>query len=128
MTTNYRLFGIERYEDVIRDCLVKHDLMKIEFDIKLLLTEAINNAFKHGNKGDEDKPIDISVVSDHGEEDYALHLIVQDSGCGFYYKPHEWVFGEHELLSENGRGLFLISQFSDKVEVENNSLHIYKRL
>ncbi|MCA0386288.1 MAG: ATP-binding protein [Firmicutes bacterium] len=94
------------------------------FEIKLVISELLMNAFFHGNAGIESLPIKIiaSVTSEH------FYLEVIDTGI----KPKEIVIADtlnpDDLLNESGRGLFLVNAVTDKCYVQGNSIIIKKKL
>ena len=128
METTYRIYGINDYTSVIEDSLEKHDLHDAAFAIKMLLTEGITNAFKHGNHCDHKKSINVHVKSKITSIMKEVTIIIGDCGKGIYDLPKVTDMNEEKLLEEAGRGLFLIKHYSDKVQVSNNALHIYKKI
>ncbi len=118
------LYGLTKYKEiidrVINDLKVFHD----HFDIRLILTEALTNAFKHGNNGNKDKPIHLRYIFD----DNKVIFEIEDSGAGYENVsiPDEAL--DETLLNESGRGLFLIKCIADKIELRNNTLIVEKYL
>jgi len=53
-----------------------------DYEFTLVIDEAITNAIEHGNNGDPDKVIRVSVRADLK----SLHIAVEDEGKGFDYK------------------------------------------
>lgn len=51
------LYGIDRISEKLDIIIQSLNLEKQCFEIKLIVTEAVNNAFIHGNKKDKSKPI-----------------------------------------------------------------------
>ena len=118
------IYGGGNYQDAICEILARIQDSELRFDIELILSEAISNAYVHGNKMDVRKPIIIRCLfcSD------AVKFQVQDCGVGFgdVVIPDE--IAEEDLLAEKGRGLFLIKCFSDKVYMRENILFVTKKL
>lgn len=88
---------------------IKYALLKIEskpginnFDLNLILDEAILNAMEHGNKWDPEKKIDIKIIRLRS----GIQIEIKDEGEGFDYL-HEF---QKPSLDKRGRGLFLIRQ------------------
>lgn len=81
------------------------------FSLRLAMDEALVNAIIHGNNSEEHKQIAITVFI----EESKLFVSVQDEGEGFDQKnladPREEPF----LHKTNGRGVFLIRQFTSDV-------------
>ncbi len=126
MFTQYRIYGMERYTTVIDDSLLQHELHSYAMVIRLILTEALHNAYKHGNKSDDTRPIDVTVLSKRESQGKYVRISVADTGSGFDIKhiPREL---PEDLLMESGRGLFLIRQFAEAVTVDKNHLNISVR-
>lgn len=120
----YVLYGLTKYKEIIdkiiNDLKVFHD----HFDIRLILTEALTNAFNHGNNGNMNIPIHLRYTCD----DIKIVFEIENSGTGFrnITIPDEVV--DETLLNEGGRGLFLIKCIADKVELRNSTLIIEKYL
>lgn len=75
------------------------------FDLSLVLDEAILNAMEHGNKWDPGKNIDIKIL----KMDSGIQIEIKDEGEGFDYL-HEF---QKPSLDKRGRGIFLIRQMCD---------------
>lgn len=119
-----KLHSFSRYNDIINKIIADLDVYDYSFDIKLILTEALTNAFKHGNKNDSSKSIYIKYFFD-GE---SIEFQILDTGNNLRNVNLTEEISDEALLSEHGRGLFLIKQFSDKVKIRNNMLIIKKNL
>jgi serine/threonine-protein kinase RsbW len=92
-----------------------------EAAIELALTEALANAVVHGAKADPTKIIECDVASD---EDHRMLIVVRDPGEGFDpSKIPNPVVGEN-LLSNHGRGIYLINQLMDEVKYLKNGSEI----
>jgi serine/threonine-protein kinase RsbW len=81
------------------------------FAIKLALEEAINNAIKHGNKGDPRKTVDVSYDID-GE--HAM-IIIADEGKGFDPETVPDPTADENLEKPSGRGVMLMRAYMDEV-------------
>lgn len=92
------------------------------FEIKLIISEAINNSFIHGNQSDKNKPIHVKWELD-GKN---LTLIVTDCGSGIEKLELYKEINEDNILEENGRGLYIIRCYTDEVEFKNNSIIMRK--
>ncbi len=71
--------------------------------------EACTNAMEHGNKLDEETPIEVIFDVD----DPTITITVLDRGPGFDFngwKP------SNELMRERGRGILIMREFCDTVE------------
>lgn len=120
----YILYGLAKYEETINQIINDLNIFHHSFDIKLILTEALTNAFKHGNKNDISKPIYLRYIYDG----IKIKFEIQDSGEGLenVIIPEEVL--EENVLSDGGRGLFLIQSLAEKIEFKKNILIIKKYL
>ncbi len=81
---------------------------------KLLVaaTEAVNNGIFHGNRSNPSKKVHISCrVTEH-----LLEFHVRDEGEGFNVTNVPSPLEEENLLSEHGRGIFLMRTLMDTVK------------
>ena len=94
------------------------------FAVHLALEEAFINAVKHGNRMDPDKGVKI----DYLVEPDKITVSVTDEGHGFDPEAvPDPRYGEN-LYKPEGRGLFLMRSYMDKVEFnkEGNSVSMVK--
>ena len=95
------------------------------FAVHLALDEALSNAVRHGNRGDEAKTItvDCSVGDD------AIRLSVTDEGHGFDPRSVSDPTVDENLKRAEGRGLFLMKTYMDHVyfNAEGNCVILVKR-
>lgn len=117
------LFGLLEHKKVIDKIIIYINAFQHDFDIRLILTEALTNAFKHGNHMDINKPIYLKYFY-NGK---TVRFEISDSGKGFENEIIQEIVDE-DLLSEGGRGLFIIKSLSDKIELKKNTLIIQKSL
>jgi len=78
--------------------------------------EATNNAITHGNKLEESKTVELALVM----EDEKILLTVKDEGSGFDYKNLPDPTAPENIENMSGRGVFLMSKLSDKIDFENS--------
>lgn len=88
------------------------------FKIRLVLDELIINSYKHGNKKDFDKLIDITLLFD---EDYCM-IKIKDQGEGIDYSK------DRNMLSDHGRGIQLVYSLADNFFVMNNTIVAFLKL
>lgn len=114
--------GLEKHQSIIEEIIQELNLENYAFDIRLILMEAVTNAYYHGNLSDCTKPIYIRYLL----RDELLKLQIEDSGAGGrdLFIPEE--INSDELLEDGGRGLYLIRCFSDSVERVQNTMFISK--
>jgi two-component sensor histidine kinase len=82
-----------------------------EFNLRVALGEALQNAIVYGNRQDPAKRVDLRITVDS----HHVEVHVRDEGDGFdpYTVPDPCSPGR--LQAEDGRGLFLIRQLVDDV-------------
>lgn len=85
-------------------------------NILVSLTEAVNNAAKHGNKYREDKTVNLEYID--GQTEYIF--TVEDQGSGFDYNNIPDPTLPENLEKLDGRGIFIIKNLADKIEFENS--------
>lgn len=94
-----------------------------QYEIMLVLSEAVTNAMEHGNKLNANKTVKLSITMS-AESTTAE---VYDEGPGF--NPEELVnpLGQDEMLRDHGRGWFLMQHYSSSIEWndENKCLTIH---
>jgi serine/threonine-protein kinase RsbW len=92
------------------------DTFHIEDDIygniMVAVTEAVNNAIRHGNKFDKDKNVYLSLYVQPDQ----LKFEIEDEGTGFNYDNLEDPTAPENLENPGGRGIFLIRHLADEVE------------
>lgn len=82
----------------------------------IAVTEAVNNAILHGNKGDPEKFVKIGFESD----DTTLIFSVTDEGPGFDYASLPDPTDPANIDKISGRGVFLMSNLADFIKFEQN--------
>ena len=95
-----------------------------EFEIEMALREALANAILHGCKSDPAKKVECSVSADR---DRGILIVVRDPGQGFDPRSLPTPTDEASLVSEHGRGIYLINQLMDEVKHERNGSEIHMR-
>jgi serine/threonine-protein kinase RsbW len=81
-------------------------------NIMIAVTEAVNNAIKHGNAGDRKKNVYLSLSLDSS----LLQFTIKDEGTGFNYKELPDPTSPENISKPGGRGIFLMKHLSDEVE------------
>lgn len=79
--------------------------------LRLALDEAIANAIVHGNCLDDSKNVKVTVIPQTDK----MVVSVCDDGCGFDQSKLPDPREEVNLQKPNGRGIFLIREFSHEV-------------
>lgn len=108
---------VEKFVDEVSSELSLND--EIYGNLLIATLEAANNAIVHGNKGQEDKNVDILLTKEKSK----IILRVQDYGPGFDYKNIPDPTSPENIEKINGRGVFLMQKLSDQIEFfENGSI------
>jgi serine/threonine-protein kinase RsbW len=105
---------IESFIDNARDKFHLGD--DIYGNIMIAVTEAVNNAIKHGNSGNNQKNVFLSLTL----EDSLIKFVVKDEGPGFDYENLPDPTSPENLEKPGGRGIFLMKHLSDEVAFKNN--------
>lgn len=89
-------------------------------NILIAVTEAVNNAIYHGNKGNPDKSVQIGFENN----DKKITFSVSDEGQGFDYDSLPDPTDPNNIDKINGRGVFLMKHLADKVEFNQNGKEV----
>jgi serine/threonine-protein kinase RsbW len=81
-------------------------------NIMIAVTEAVNNAIRHGNAGNSSKNVYLSLLLNEN----LLKFIIKDEGPGFDYHNLPDPTAPENLEKPGGRGIFLMKHLSDEVE------------
>ena len=85
-------------------------------NIMIAVTEAVNNAIKHGNGGNSSKNVLLSLTINEN----LLKFVVKDEGPGFNHNELPDPTAPENLEKPGGRGIFLMKHLSDEVEFREN--------
>jgi len=90
--------------------------------LALGLCESLTNAIIHGNKENPEKKVTVVYVRDEG----SVRLSVADEGDGYAEEVLRDPLAQENLLSESGRGVFLMRRMFDKVYFNDtrNVIHL----
>ncbi|MCW5910574.1 MAG: ATP-binding protein [Cyclobacteriaceae bacterium] len=84
-------------------------------NIMIAVTEAVNNAIKHGNHSDSSKNVSLALSLDEG----MIKFRVEDEGVGFDYHDLPDPTAPENLEKPGGRGIFLMKHLADEVGFSN---------
>lgn len=84
-------------------------------NIMIAVTEAVNNAIKHGNSGDAKKNVHLSLSLNAS----LLKFTIKDEGIGFNYDNLPDPTSPENIKKPGGRGIFLMKHLSDEVEFKD---------
>ena len=116
LTENIRM--IESFIDNAKEKFKLED--DIYGNIMIAVTESVNNAIKHGNKGDKGKSVALVLSL----EDSCIKFQIKDEGNGFDYKNLPDPTAPENLEKIGGRGIFLMKHLADEVKFEDNGSRI----
>jgi serine/threonine-protein kinase RsbW len=81
-------------------------------NIMIAVTEAVNNAIKHGNAGDRSKNVSLSLSL----KESMIQFLIKDEGPGFDYENLPDPTAPENIEKVGGRGIFLMKHLSDEVQ------------
>ncbi len=81
-------------------------------NIMIAVTEAVNNAIKHGNDNDKSKNVSLSLSM----QESMIQFLIKDEGLGFDYENLSDPTSPENVEKIGGRGIFLMKHLSDEVE------------
>ncbi len=109
--------NIRMIESFIDNAKEKYDLDDdIYGNIMIAVTEAVNNAIKHGNKGDSGKNVSLALSLEEG----LIKFRVEDEGLGFDFHNLPDPTAPENLEKPGGRGIFLMKHLADEVDFSEN--------
>lgn len=119
---------LDRIGDISTLCDVEY------FDLKIILSELLQNAVRHGNNMDKDKVVMLEVCIN---ENNCVEITVQDQGTGFDFEM-ELENGRNRCfaacdpldMDEFGRGLLIVKNLCDNLSQSDigNCITVQKRL
>lgn len=101
---------IESFIDNAREKFLLDD--DIYGNIMIAVTEAVNNAIKHGNDNDKSKNVSLSLSL----KDSMIQFVIKDEGKGFDYENLPDPTSPENIEKVGGRGIFLMKHLSDEVQ------------
>lgn len=81
-------------------------------NIMIAVTESVNNAILHGNQGNSDKNVSLTLKVD----ETLLLFTIKDEGNGFNYNSLPDPTSPENLNKPGGRGIFLMKHLADEVQ------------
>lgn len=85
-------------------------------NIMIAVTESVNNAITHGNRGNKDKNVSLTLQMD----DEFIKFTIEDEGEGFDYNDLPDPTAPENIEKPGGRGIFLMRNLSDEVKFFEN--------
>ena len=89
-------------------------------NIMIAVTEAVNNAIKHGNKNDKGKNVTLTLSLEEGR----IHFNVRDQGNGFDFQNLPDPTAPENLEKPGGRGIFLMKHLADEVNFQDDGKEV----
>ena len=84
-------------------------------NIMIAVTEAVNNAIKHGNLNDKKKNVSLTLRIDES----TIKFRVTDQGVGFDFNNLPDPTSPENIDKPGGRGIFLMKHLADDVSFEH---------
>ncbi len=81
-------------------------------DLAIVTTELVNNAIHHGNKNNPQKKVSILFLVNAK----TIEIRIKDEGSGFNPAEIKDPLAPENLMSESGRGIFLIKYLMDSID------------
>ena len=81
-------------------------------NIMIAVTEAVNNAIRHGNKADSTKNVSLGLSLEEG----MIKFRIEDEGPGFDFHNLPDPTAPENLEKPGGRGIFLMKHLADEVD------------
>ena len=85
--------------------------------VSVAIRESVINAIKHGNRNDSTKHVFVEFESAKAADLPELTIRVRDQGAGFDPDMLADPLAPENLLKSSGRGIFLIRNFMDDVQL-----------
>jgi len=95
-----------------------------EIAVEMVLREALANAIVHGNHEDLHKKVRVCCACDAKR---GMLIVVKDQGEGFDPSKIPSPLARQSILSEHGRGIFLINLLMDEVQFQKGGTEIRMR-
>jgi serine/threonine-protein kinase RsbW len=86
--------------------------------VGVAIRESVINAIKHGNRNDASKKVFVEFETGPAAPVPELTIRVRDEGEGFDPSTLEDPLAPENLLKSSGRGIFLIRNFMDDVQLQ----------
>jgi serine/threonine-protein kinase RsbW len=85
-------------------------------NIMIAVTEAVNNAIRHGNKSESTKNVTLILTLENG----LIKFKVEDEGAGFDFHNLPDPTSPENIEKPGGRGIFLMKHLSDEVNFKES--------
>jgi serine/threonine-protein kinase RsbW len=99
-----------------------------DLEVETALRESLANAIQHGCQNDSSRLVECCVACD---ESRGMLIVVRDPGTGFDPASVPSPVHGQNVFAEHGRGIYLINQLMDEVNVKydrgGTEIHMRKR-
>ncbi len=85
-------------------------------NLPMVMDEALSNAIIHGNSKNEDLKVHVRIYISSSR----IAVKVEDEGKGFDAESVNDPTGDENIYNGSGRGLYIIREIMDRVELKNN--------
>jgi serine/threonine-protein kinase RsbW len=109
---------VESFIDNTKDVYDIND--DIYGNIMISVTEAVNNAIKHGNKEVPEKKVTLALSF----KENAVSFEIEDQGEGFDYTKLEDPTAPENIDKPGGRGIFLMRHLADEVHFTHEGRNV----
>jgi serine/threonine-protein kinase RsbW len=86
--------------------------------VGVAIRESVINAIKHGNRNDSSKHVFVEFETTSARDSSEMTIRVRDQGEGFDPQEIADPLAPENILKSSGRGIFLIRNFMDHVELQ----------
>jgi serine/threonine-protein kinase RsbW len=119
---------IELLDEFLQMTLKRYNIPELDIvEIVIATVEGVSNAIIHGNKSNPELKVKVVIkLLSKG-----ISIFIQDSGKGFNPKKLENPREGKNLLKTNGRGVFIIKSYMDKMDYSFNhgtTLKMHKKI
>ncbi len=109
--------NILEVEQFVTELMARYEIRSdLHPNILISLTEAVNNAIRHGNLEDENKIVSVDLKKNNG----TLHFRICDEGPGFDPARVPDPTCPENLQKIGGRGVYIMQQLCDKLCYKSN--------
>lgn len=91
--------------------------------VLVCLTEAVNNAIRHGNQCDEHKCVEVKLKRNKND----ISFRISDEGVGFDFHNLPDPTAPENIVKCGGRGVFLMRLLADELRFYNNGSTVEMR-
>ena len=105
-----RFEAVEALALEVRGLLATHGLQAALFAVELSVREGLNNAVRHGNRGDEAKRVDFNLSC--GRKWICVRI--KDEGDGFNWREKRGA-PQPDHTSPSGRGLRILARYASRI-------------